>query len=409
MSASSRNTPLPRLDLLVRDIEAAIVSQDHARQSELVLRSAATLTRHWSRLPPAHKPSFDGLLASLLDQVDGKARAAFARCLVPLRRAPRITTTRLACDLSLAVAAPLLEHCQSFDEAWLLQIVPRVGRAHRVAMARRKILGPAVTGALLHDPDPGIAAVLLANEGAAFAPETIERLLPGAAGSLPLLLALATRADLSEAGRKTLAAIARGSASRALAKEGEFDHADADDLLDQAARTLRAVSCPERLARHAVAAAIVARNPGAQAAASARIAGWLERRRLEDVLAVLARDASLPVGLLIACHDAPTPHALAMVMRGLGHPWPLLKALLHTAPGGMSVEAIGLAHRLHGCVGARAARMVMRYAAIPSGAGAFQAAAMGDEPSVASALAEAAGEAHEHGERHETYNPSVRR
>jgi len=108
MSASLGRMKLPRLDLLVRDIEAATLDKDHARQSELVLRSAAALTRHWSRLPAADKPSFDRLLASLLDQVDLEARATFAKCLTPLRRAPRITATRLACDPSPAVSISLL-------------------------------------------------------------------------------------------------------------------------------------------------------------------------------------------------------------------------------------------------------------------------------------------------------------
>ncbi len=73
MSASPGRMPLPRLDLLVRDIEAAILGQDRARQSALVLRSAAALTRHWSRLPATDKPGFDRLLASLLEQVDEEA------------------------------------------------------------------------------------------------------------------------------------------------------------------------------------------------------------------------------------------------------------------------------------------------------------------------------------------------
>lgn len=392
MSASPGGMRLPRLDLLVRDIESAIISKDRARQSELVLRSAAALTRHWSRLPVADKPSFDRLLASLLDQVDLEARATFAQCLMPLRRAPRITTTRLACDSSPAVSMSLLEHCPSFDDAWLLQIIESVGPEHQLAMARRRTLGPGLTDSLLRGGEPTIAAALLTNPGAALSAGALDRLLTGAAGSLPLLLALANRADLSEAGRAALAAIARQSASQALTEEGEFSCEEADTLLDHVARTFRAPVCSEDLARHVASAAVAGRGPGAKPTRSLTIADWLDRRRHEDVLATLARDVDLPVAVLIACRDAPMPHALTIIMRGLGHPWSLLKALLQVAARGVvAPECLGVAHRLHFEIGPRTARMVARYAAIQSGTGAFVAAAASDDRHHRTLVARASG------------------
>lgn len=388
MSASPGAVPLPRLDLLVREIEAALVGKDRARQSELVSRSAAALTRHWSRLPRADKPSFDRLLASLLDQVDVEARATFARCLLPLRRAPRGTTTRLACDPSLAVAAPLLELCPSFDDEWLLQIARCVGKDHHAAICRRRTIGPAVTMTLLEAGDPAVAVALLNNPGAALAVGMLERLLPNAVGSLPLMLALARRADVPEAGRLTLAGIARQSAALALTEEAGFNGEDAAALLEHVTRTFRRAVCPERLARHAVFAAVADKDPGAKPASSSRLADWLERRRLEDVLAILARDVDLPVGIVIACHDAPSPHAITIIMRGLGHPWSLLKSLLHVAAGGAtSPDSLEIAHRLHCDIAPRTARMVARDAAIQAGTGAFVAAASSDDRHHVSLLA----------------------
>jgi hypothetical protein len=88
----------------------------------------------------------------------------------------------------------------------------------------------------------------------------------------------------------------------------------------------------------------------------------------------------LPVGVLIASRDAPTPHALTIIMRGLGHPWSLLKSLLQVAASGVvSPECLGIAHRLHFEIGPRTARMVARSASIPTGTGAFLAAAASDD------------------------------
>lgn len=380
MSASPGSGRLPRLDLLVRDIEAAIISKDRARQSELVVCSAAALTRHWSRLPVADKPGFDRLLASLLDQVDLEARETFAQCLMPLRRAPRITTTRLARDPSPAVSLSLLEHCPSFDDEWLLGIIQSVGRAQQAAIARRRTLGPGVAETLLQGRDPTVATALLTNPGASVPVEALDGLLTAAAGSLPLMLALANRADLSESGRATLAAIARQAASQALTEEGEFSGGEADTLLDHVARTFLTPVSPDDLSRHAASVAVAGMDPGAKPTSSSTIADWLFRRRHEDVLATLAKDMDLPVAVLIACRDAPTPHALTIVMRGLGHPWSLLKALLQVAAKGVvSPECLGIAHRLHFEIGPRTARMVARYASIQSGTGAFIAAAASDD------------------------------
>ncbi len=122
------------------------------------------------------------------------------------------------------------------------------------------------------------------------------------------------------------------------------------------------------------------KGSGGETARASTLAEWLARRRLEDVLATLARDVDVPVGVLIACHAAPTPHALTMIVRGLGHPWSLLKALLQAAAGGaVSPECLGVAHRLHFEIAPRTARMVARSASIPSGTGAFLAAAASDD------------------------------
>lgn len=370
---------LPRLAALVGDIEAAIASEDRARQSELVLRSAAALVRCWSRLSPKDKPSFDHLLAGLLDQVDTEARAAFARHLTPLRRAPRITTTRLACDSSPEVAAPILEACPSLDDVWLLQILPLAGPWHQAAIARRPAIGAEVAEALLRGCHPAAVAALLSNAHVTVRAEALGALVPEAMASLPLMLALAARADLPKAAHAALTEAARQQALQALAAEGEFDGEEAGELLDHGIRTFCAPVSPDRLARYAASVAVAARHPGRKPATPARIMDWLDRHGIEDALATLARDGDLPIESLIACHEAPSPQALALVVRGLGHPWSVLKALLYAAPEGTRPERLGVAHRVHCEVGPRTARMVARYAAIQARTTAFVSTAAADD------------------------------
>lgn len=364
----------PRLDRLVRDIETAILSGDRDRQSDLLIRSADLLTRRWSRLPPADKPGFDRLLAGLLDQVDETARATFAHHLAPLRRAPRLAATRLARDPSITVAQPLLERCPSFDDAWLLDLIGSLGEAHRRAIARRQAVSAALCEALVGPGDPGVAATLLGNPGAHLPATLLATLVPLAATSEAVALALANRADLSAADRATLVDLARRSAVAGLLADRIGDRTEAEALLEGVAATFAVSVPPDRAACYAGAAVIAGRPDGfgAAPAGAPRLAQWIALRRLEDVVAVLARDAGLPVGVLIACVETADPRALAVVLRGLGHPWSLLKALLRNprVPD-PSPDTLATVHRLHGEISGPTARRIARYAAVRIGLSAF--------------------------------------
>jgi len=377
MSALLGRAPPPRLDRLVSDIEAAIRSGDRDRQSDLLMRSADVLTRRWSRLPPPDKPAFDGLLAGLLDQVDENARATFARHLAPLRRAPRRAATRLATDSSITVARPLLETCPSFDEAWLLELVGRLEPAHQRAIARRQAVSAPVCDALVRLGTPGVAAVLLGNPGADISPRLLSALASRAAGSEAIAMALASRADLAAEDRAVLVDLAHRKALAALVADHGGDPAAAEALLALVAGTFASPVPPERASCYA-GAAVIAGRPGGFGpgpVATGRLVQWLALRRLEDVVAVLARDAGLPIGVMIACTETASPQALALVLRGLGHSWTLLKALLRrpSAPD-PDPEVLAAVHWLHAETSNATARTVARYAAVRIGLSAFAAA-----------------------------------
>lgn len=374
MSAVAGRAPPPRLERLVADIEAAIVSGDPRRQSDLVVRSAEALTRRWSRLAPTEKPGFDHLLAGLLGQVDEAARIAFAGHLAPLRRAPRLTVTRLARDPSARVAGTLLATCPSFDEPWLLDLVAVVGEPHRRAIARRTALGGAVCDALLASGEPSVAAALLGNPGAAIPETALPGLATMALGSEAVALALVAWPGLSDAIRDDLVRLAAGRARADLLAEGIIEAADVEAMLEGVAEGLAAPASPLRVARCTGAASIADTVFGAGPIEAARIARWASLGRIEDALAALARDAGLPVASVVACQDAPDPRALTALVRGLGHPWTLAKTLLRVRPGGLPPwDTLLAAYRLHQETSPRTARRLLRYAAARVALSAFTA------------------------------------
>jgi uncharacterized protein (DUF2336 family) len=292
--------------------------------------------------------------------------------------------TRLARDPSARVAGTLLATCPSFDEPWLLELVAVVGAPQRRAIAQRAALGGAICDALLGFGEPAVAAALLANPGAAIPDGALPGLARMAEVSEAVSLSLVAWAGLSEAARADLVRLAADRARGDLRAEGNLDAPAIDAMLDAVAEGLAAPASPARVARCTGAASIADTVFGSGRIEAARIARWASLGRIEDALAALARDAGLPVAILVACQEAPDPRALTALVRGLGHPWTLAKTLLRLRPGGLpDWDTLLAAYRLHEETSDRTARRLVRHAAARLALPAF--AGFEDEASSASA------------------------
>lgn len=366
-----------QLDALVGRIEQALREGDRALQSQLVLQSADLLTKRWSRLPVADKPAFDALLHGLCGQIDTDARKAFAARLADLRLGPPRTTRALAGDAA-AVAAPLLARCTSLPPDVLAEVAERGDEAHRLALAARADLVPAVTDPLVRRGGAPVAVRLLDNPGARFSPEGIEGLLARARESEAVTLRLALRPDLATEHRPALLDLTR---SRALADLRLDLHRDDDPdperLIAAVAAALDRPVPEPRLARFSSSAAFVRQRFEAVPPGPGPLQRWAALRRIEDVLAGLARAAGLPLPLIVAAFDADDPSALAAMLGGLEHPWALLKALLILRHGeDVAAAMTGLAYERHRRLSPLAARRLIRLVALRSGHLAFPDADM---------------------------------
>lgn len=373
-----------RLNDLVRRIEDALRSGDAALQSKLVLQSAELLTKRWSRLPPPDKPAFDGLLVTLCGQIDTAARRAFAERLAPLRLGPPRASRALARDASAEVAAPLLARCPGLGDAILAEVAVSGSDGHRRAIAARPTLTPDLTDLLLRHGDGRAAARLLDNPGAAFSEAGFSGLMAHADRGEAVTLRLARRPDLPPGLAPTLLERTRRRAAEALETDLAGDRAEADRLLDRAAQTLAQPVAEDRLARFRASLDVIgSRSSGSRRDPSAsQLERWLNLNRIEGGLAAIAHAAGLPLAATVAAFDASAPTALAAILCGLDHPWPVLKALLarrfgETLPPETAEGAWGLHRRLRPGTG----RRLIRFAAMPLGCAAFLDEAEADDRS----------------------------
>lgn len=361
-----------RLDELVARIEAALRSGDRAQQSRLVLDSADLLVKRWSRMSPPGKPGFDALLLRLCGQVDTAARAAFAERLADLRLGPPRTTRALAADPSTRVAAPLLARCTGLTPDVLGAVAEAGGEGHRLALALRSDLPPAVTEPLVRHGGERVVLRLLDNPGARFSEAGLAGLLTHSAQTETVTLRLALRPDLPPVHRPALVELTRARALAELRFDLDGDRTLEDGLMAEVAEALDQAVPEPRLARFASSAAFVRQRFDAVPPGPSQLERWTALRRTEDVLAGLSRAAGLPLPMTVAAFDAPGPAPLATILRGLEHPWTALKALLILRHGDeVGSATIEAAYGLHRRLEALSARRVIRFAALLRGELAF--------------------------------------
>jgi uncharacterized protein (DUF2336 family) len=156
---------------------------------------------------------YDEVLCQLAELVEVEARTHVAKLLAPLDRAPGNVVNKLANDVSIDVARPLLEFSNVLSDDDLIDIVSTASEAHRVAIAGRTVVPERVGEAIVeHGGSPSVVR-LAANPRAELAPAIVERLVLRASSDAALATNLRGRADIdwsalrnqiSDAGQKVL-------------------------------------------------------------------------------------------------------------------------------------------------------------------------------------------------------------
>ncbi|GJE25698.1 DUF2336 domain-containing protein [Methylobacterium organophilum] len=359
-----------RFEALISEIEAALACRDPSVQSALVLRSVDLLVKRWSCLPPESKAAYDNLLNNLLSEVDTAARTAFAEGLAPLRRGPPRTSARLAQDVDGAVSEPLLRRCRSLTEDVLCQVAVSCSDDHRRALAERIPVDTALSDLLLEHGSAGVATVLAGNRDAAISPAGFGAFLRHAGESEAVALALTRRRDLPEGYHGALAALAERRAQAALATN-RLPARQITALLTWA-KAKPATAASGRLDRFRASQAFIAERFDKAPVSPGMINRWLSVKRIEDALAAVACQATLPVDVVVAAYDEVDGRSIALILHGCGYPWATVKSLLLFGHGPEAARsAIAEAYELTRTLSPLSARRLLRLRLTPMGVAAF--------------------------------------
>ncbi|MEO1642856.1 MAG: DUF2336 domain-containing protein [Pseudomonadota bacterium] len=118
-----------------------------------------------SNVPHQDRAMAGDILLEILFHATDEDRAHCSRRLAQMKDAPRRLLRYLA-QCNFEVAQPILEENEAFDASDLCQIVERVTVQHRLAMANRKVVQPALTDKLAEFGEPHVLEALAQNKGA---------------------------------------------------------------------------------------------------------------------------------------------------------------------------------------------------------------------------------------------------
>jgi uncharacterized protein (DUF2336 family) len=282
--AENRATPRQADLILTRDEDESVRSRLAAKITALVPEFAGEEREKIRAL--SHQ-----VLETLARDHAVKVRQIVAEALKDSVDAPVAVIQKLARDIEIQVASPILEHSPLLTDEDLLEIIAHGPiRGALTAIAKRRQLSDklsdGVTVAALADPGAESNSVrkLLQNKSAQIREDTLDRILDQA-GKVPTWHEpLVERPTLPMNAIKRLAAFVSSTLLEALQQRPDLDAATAKDVAKTVQRRLEAEG-----------AASAAPPVGEEAIAAAIGAG-----KRDAVAAALARDAKLPASIVSA-------------------------------------------------------------------------------------------------------------
>lgn len=145
-------------------------------QDALLRRILDVVSMPASRIPPQDRQMAGDILLDMLFHAEERERVMCATRLAGSREAPRRLLRYLA-QSNFPVARPLLEESDAFDDCDLAEIIRQTTPEHRLTIARRRNLSPAVTAVLADVAEPHVVREVLANRTATFAEMTMDKLI----------------------------------------------------------------------------------------------------------------------------------------------------------------------------------------------------------------------------------------
>ncbi|MBR2118323.1 MAG: DUF2336 domain-containing protein [Pseudomonadota bacterium] len=180
----------------IQELQDAIGNRSADRKVTSLRKVTDLFLDQGSRLGQAQIEIFDSLLLSFIDDCDIDVLVELSRKLAPVPFAPVSVVRKLATDLNVTVASPVLTQSPVLSSNDLMEIATSRGQGHLLAISGRTEIGATLTQALIDLGDKDVLRRVAGNEGATISRAGLLRLVAASKGDPLLAEKTGLRADL---------------------------------------------------------------------------------------------------------------------------------------------------------------------------------------------------------------------
>ncbi len=215
---------------LMSELDRALLTGSSERRVQIMRAVTDLFVDCAERVTAAHVAVFDVVIARIAEYIENAARIALSERLADVNNAPHGVVRRLAHDTLIEIARPVLTRSKVLTDADLISVARERGTEHRVAIARRERVSPAVTDVLVEVGDGDVLRTVTANFTASISDSGFGQLLSVASDDAALLSELVGRHDVPAKFRDTILAIAQDLAKKRL--QAQFTRQSAKTIQD---------------------------------------------------------------------------------------------------------------------------------------------------------------------------------
>jgi uncharacterized protein (DUF2336 family) len=216
---------------LISEVESAIASGSADKRVDALRKVTDLFMVRADDYSDAQVEVFDDVISRLADKIESEARAALAKRLAPVNRAPVGVIRSLARDPAIAVAAPVLTHSPRLTEQDLLSIARGESQDRLLAISKRVTVSEAVSDVLVTRGDQHVVRSVAKNDGARFSHAGFGKLIERSVGDDELAVSVGMRKDIPKEHFEALIAKASEAVFKKLAANNPAAAAEVNRVL----------------------------------------------------------------------------------------------------------------------------------------------------------------------------------
>ncbi len=350
---------LPELENVVQHSSAEKHTETLRRMTTLFLDSAAALSDE-------HVALFDDVIGYLIEEIEVKSLAEFARRIAPVPNAPENVVRTLASNDDIAVAGPVLKQAK-LAELELMQIAETKSQAHLLALSERANVSEVLADILVVRGDSDVARSIVTNK-AKLSQNAFTTLVRRAAQDATLAEKVGLRTDIPPwLFRQLLLQATDVVQKRLLAQAKPETQTEIRRVLAKVTDEVAAHAAPRS---YPTALATVRALCEERKLTEADIAQYARNGRYEEIIAALATLYAVPAEVIDRLMNGERADPVLILARAAGFGWQTVREIINARPGvKLSPQTLDAAHENFDRLTVATAQRVVRFWQVRPGTG----------------------------------------